>query len=223
MQPNNTSEVGIVEMNVDSNKLTKVLAGIIGILLVTLIVIINQWSTTEETLIRRNTILQETAKLYADVRDQNEFLRRTMKDYKYADFIRKVYEQRDKDFFETATIAYNRATENELSPFLVMSIIHRESAFNQFAQSYCAFGLMQINYEVWKLELELDIRRIFEKDYNIYNGLKIYKIYLKRAHNDPWRALFFYNNGENMSVEKANHRYPGVVMSSKFMLTSSVQ
>jgi len=213
---NNAFEVGVGSMT----RTTKVLFGIIGILLITLITIIGQWSITEETLKRRNAVLEETALLFKDVRGQNEYLVKVMKDYKFADYIRKIYEQRDRDFFETATITYNRAHEFDIDPFLALSIIHKESGFNQFAQSSVACGLMQINFNAWKAELGLDYKQIFEKDYNIYHGLQIYKYYLKKANGDPWQALFFYNNGDAMPVQKANYKYPGNVMSSRFMLTS---
>jgi len=83
-----------------------------------------------------------------------------------------------------------------LSPLLVMSVIETESSCQPFAvSSHGAYGLMQINYRVWKDILGIDNRRLFDIDYNVKLGITILKRYLDRARGDLYRALNLYNNG----------------------------
>jgi len=193
---------------------------IIGGLLILVVVLFSELFRVNDILDYRTVNLKELALKFKDVRNENEFLTKKIIDYKFAMFATRLYEQKDSDFLETALISYKKAGEYNLDPYLVIAIIHRESNFNPKAQSFCAYGLMQINYEAWKKEMNIDLKRIFEKEYNIDLGLKIYKQYLEKAAGDPWLALLFYNNGESMPVDKTNWKYPGNVMSSRFMIVN---
>lgn len=81
-------------------------------------------------------------------------------------------------------------------PDLILSIIQIESSFNPFAISTMgAYGLMQIRYEVWKEELNIDKAKIFDIDYNIDLGLRILQSYFQKCGGNLKNALFMYNNG----------------------------
>jgi hypothetical protein len=202
------------------NVLVKSLFGIIGVLIFSLLIVADLWTKNYTELTRKTNSLNYLANEFQRVRTENEIINKIKKDRNYYEYLKAIYEQRDGDFFETARLAYDISMEKGMNPFLTMSIIHRESAFNQFAQSNCAFGLMQINFEAWKDMRGLDRSKIFDKRYNISHGLEIYKYYLRMANYDPWLALFYYNNGEAADPETANKAYPGVVMNSKFMKPS---
>ena len=94
-----------------------------------------------------------------------------------------------------------------------MSIIQVESDFKPYAVSKAgAYGLMQINYSVWKDELNIRFNRIYEKEYNIELGLKILKHYYDETNGDLLKALFHYNNGYKFN----NTAYSGKVISTLF-------
>lgn len=227
------------ETDPDSNKRffkrvrlsTKILCGIIVIISFSLIGVIRLYQNSNRQLLQKTSTLKWLAFQHRNVREENEYYKKFMENQDYLEFIRKIYEQKDKDFFETATIAYNEAKKAEINPFLIMSIIHKESAFNQYIVSQitvtdenglpkrvpCAYGLMQINYNAWKedTDLNLDVNKIYDKQYNIEKGIYIYKYYLKIANGNYWQALYFYNNGTD--PKNPNTAYSGNVMGSKFM------
>ncbi len=106
-------------------------------------------------------------------------------------------------FSEIVEVAYRKSKEYGFNPNLVLSIILVESAFNPKAvSSKGACGLMQVNFEVWKDELNIDRQRLFDIEYNIDLGLKILKRYYKVADGDILRALHLYNNGFLFNNEK---------------------
>lgn len=112
-------------------------------------------------------------------------------EYRNATFRKKFPE-----FSRIVDVAYRKARVYGFSPNLVLSIIQVESAFNPGAVSTAgAYGLMQVRYSVWKDELGIDVKRIFDIDYNIDLGLRILKQYSDLSGGDMGRALFLYNNG----------------------------
>ncbi len=94
-----------------------------------------------------------------------------------------------------------------------MAIIQVESAFDPYAVSSAgAYGLMQINYTVWKDYLSINFNRIFEKEYNIDLGLKVLKHYYDNASGNMFMALFRYNNGYKYN----NTKYNGKIIATRF-------
>ncbi|MCU0286002.1 MAG: transglycosylase SLT domain-containing protein [Acidobacteria bacterium] len=111
-------------------------------------------------------------------------------------FEKKAFQLRFPHFSETVKIVYDKSKEFGFNPFLIMAIIQVESSFNPTAISNAgAYGLMQINYKVWKDVLEIDFHRIFDKEYNIELGLKILKHYYDKANGNLFKALSRYNTG----------------------------
>ena len=118
------------------------------------------------------------------------------------DFKISAFKRKYPQFGTIVTKAYNEARKNNLSPYIVMSIIHVLSNFNPNAKSSVAHGLMMINLQVWRDFFRIDDKRIYEIGYNISLGCKILRHYLDKTGGDMSRALFLYNNGYLYNNEK---------------------
>jgi len=213
----------------------RVLFGIIGILVVCLLGTIDSLTKTEQRLKQRTENLRWLAFEHQKIRNERDFYSKLTKDYEYYKFVKTIYEHKDKDFFETITIAYEESLRQNISPWDTMSIMWVESGIQQFVVSQikkivdgeivtkpCAYGFMQVNYNAWKEEKGLTLDNIFDKKTNIRVGLEIYKYYLRLASqstSDPKEqkklALFYYNNGTDPQIP--NYNYAPTVLSSKFM------
>jgi soluble lytic murein transglycosylase-like protein len=122
------------------------------------------------------------------------------------EFLVGVMETRDKDLYSITKAAWKWGRVYQVSPYLILAVVHRESNFNPAARSYdkdgveLAMGAMQINYRVWKDTLKLDISRMSDVDYNVQNGVIILKHYLDRNPGDVSRALWeYWGRGESYS------------------------
>jgi soluble lytic murein transglycosylase-like protein len=104
----------------------------------------------------------------------------------------------------------------DVRPELSMSVAHRESFFIVDARSNVAWGLFQINLEVWKDELKLNEQNVLDLDTNIRCGIWILKQYLVDCGGDEIQALNKYWTG---SVIPPHDGYTKRIYSSKFMLT----
>jgi soluble lytic murein transglycosylase-like protein len=103
-------------------------------------------------------------------------------------------------------MVHQEATRADLSPELVMSVIHVESAFNPYAVSYVgAQGLMQV-MPFWKKELGRKDDNLINAAINLRYGCTILKHYLKREKGDWIRALARYNGSLGRT------KYPEKVM-----------
>lgn len=235
---NNTS-VELTEVTVDPgskkehwlkrNKF-QFLLGIIGILTLCLLGTIDSLTKTEQQLKQKTESLRWLAFEHEKARNERDFYAKLTKDYDYYKFVKTIYEHKDKDFFETISIAYEESVKQNTSPWDTMSIIWAESGFQQFAVSQilkidkkdgqlkqfpCSYGLMQINFNAWKNTKDLNLHNIFDKKTNIRTGLEIYNYYLWLAKGDKKLALFYYNNGTD--PDTPNYSYAPTVLRSKFM------
>jgi len=108
---------------------------------------------------------------------------------------------------------FTLSRKHGFDPYLVMAIIFVESSFNRHAVSRAgAYGLMQVNYPVWKNELNIDRKKLTQIDYNIELGLTILKGYLQETKGDMIKALILYNNGYKYN----NTNYHEKVIASNF-------
>jgi hypothetical protein len=136
---------------------------------------------------------------------------------KYLTFMTRLFREKYPQMAKIGTVSFTKGEEYEMSPYLILSIIQVESAFKPTARSSVAYGLMQINYHAWKKDLEIDLVRIFDVEYNIDLGCRVYKYYLKVAKGDVLKALFYYNNGASSKRPfKANERYGPEVQKALF-------
>jgi soluble lytic murein transglycosylase-like protein len=128
-------------------------------------------------------------------------------------FQENVYRLQAPEFARITAAAFTQGRKHGFNPYLVMAVIFVESRFNRYAVSRAgAYGLMQVNYSVWKNELNIDRRKLTEVDYNIELGLTILKNYLRETRGDIIKALILYNNGYNYT----NSNYYEKVIASNF-------
>lgn len=124
-----------------------------------------------------------------------------------------VFQLRYPRFSRVSKIVYQKSKEYGFNPYLIMAVIQVESGFDRFAVSTAgAYGLMQVNFNVWKDELDIDYTRIFEPEYNVDLGLKILKHYYKETGGNILKALFRYNNGYKYN----NTGYNGKIIATQF-------
>lgn len=118
----------------------------------------------------------------------------------------KRYMKDDKKRLEFLRLVHQEATRAELSPELVMAVIHVESAFQRFAISYVgARGYMQV-MPFWKKEIGRQDDNLMHPRTNLRYGCTILKHYLKRERGDWIRALARYNGSLGRT------KYPEKVM-----------
>ncbi len=127
-----------------------------------------------------------------------------------SDVLRRKY----PSFAKITEIVFKKSIENGLDPNLIMGLIEIESNFKRYAvSSKGAYGLMQINYKVWKDEYNINPERIFDIEYNVDIGMKILKRYLKVAKGDLMKALHLYNNGYLYNNEAYKYKVISTVFS----------
>jgi len=128
-------------------------------------------------------------------------------------FKENVFQLKYPKFSNIARTVFKKSKEYGFSPYLTMALIQVESNFEPYAVSTAgAYGLMQVNYSVWKNNLNIDFDRIYEHEYNIDLGLKVLKHYYDEASGNLFTALFRYNNGYKYN----NTRYNGKIAATKF-------
>lgn len=160
----------------------------------------------------KHTLLEKTAHLnrqVATLKQQVSLFRGKEMEDKETKDVRKFQENafrlRFPHFTETVGLVFQKSKEYGFNPYLVMAVIQVESNFDPFAVSTAgAYGLMQINYSVWKDELKINFNRIFDKEYNLDLGLKILRHYYDRSAGNLQMALFRYNNGYNFNNTEYN-------------------
>jgi soluble lytic murein transglycosylase-like protein len=103
------------------------------------------------------------------------------------------------------TQVHQQATQLDLSPQLVLSIIEVESGFDRYAVSLAgAQGLMQV-MPFWKEEIGRPDDNLIHPDTNLRYGCHILRYYLDREAQHLSRALAAYNGSSGSS------RYPETV------------
>ncbi|MCP4216287.1 MAG: lytic transglycosylase domain-containing protein [bacterium] len=158
--------------------------------------------------------LQETVEIQqTEIKQQETYRADENNRLALYNFKENVFKLRYPGYLSTAEKVFKKSKEYGFNPYLIMALIQVESGFNSYAVSTAgAYGLMQVNYSVWKNELNIDLRRIYEKEYNIDLGLKILKHYYDRSRGNIFRALFHYNNG----YKHNNTRYNGKIIATNF-------
>lgn len=146
-------------------------------------------------------------------------------EYQELQFIAQTLATNNATMYAAAKSAWKWGAVYGVSPHLIMAVAHRESNFDPSARSYnqdgseLAYGLMQINYRVWKDELRLDLGRLDDVDYNVQQGTIILKHYLDKSPGDIGQALFAYWGGE---FGGGRYTYPPRVLESKFFNTDGM-
>jgi soluble lytic murein transglycosylase-like protein len=96
---------------------------------------------------------------------------------------------------------------------VIISIIWQESKFKKHALSkkywggYRDYGLMQISDYFWKF----DKKFIFDEDYNIVIGYRIYKKLWKQSNYNLWYSLKYYN-GTSIYAHEVMNIYSNLIV-----------
>lgn len=163
-----------------------------------------------ETIEKLNT---QVSQLEKDLSYYKSLQEKMQQENAFQLFEQKTFQLRFPNFSETIRIVYKKSNEYGFNPYLVMAMIQVESGFNPNAvSSEGACGLMQVNYSVWKDELNIDYGKIFDKEYNIDLGLKILKHYYEKANGNIFVALSYYCSGYNSNCPV----YNGKILASRF-------
>lgn len=114
----------------------------------------------------------------------------------FFNFKEKTFQLKYPEFARITNIVYRKSKEFGLNPYLVMALIQVESNFDRYAVSSAgAYGLMQINYSVWKKVYDIKREKLFDKEYNIDLGLRILTHYIRKSSGNLFLALQWYNGG----------------------------
>jgi len=166
--------------------------------------------TNQKTIEKLNKKIE---KLNSQVSFYKAYQKNEKKRLSFFHFKENVFSLRYPEFSKIIKIVFKKSKEYSFNPYLTMAIIQVESGFQPYVISSAgAYGLMQINYSVWKNELKIDLNRIFEIEYNIDLGLKVLKHYYDNASGNMFIALFRYNNGYKYN----NTNYNGKIIATRF-------
>lgn len=192
----------------------------INIFLVTVLIMVIMTAAVIDLSRERN----DNRKMIADLDGQVDQLKKSVTYYvdarnhekeerEFRKFKENVFKLRYPKFTKTAKTVFDKSREYGFNPYLVMAVIQVESAFDRFAVSTAgAYGLMQVNYSVWKDVYNIDFNRIYNAEYNVDLGLKILKRYYEKSGGNMLKALFRYNNGYKYN----NTGYSGKVVATNF-------
>jgi soluble lytic murein transglycosylase-like protein len=180
--------------------------GLSGIFLVCAIVLSARQVENQKTIIA----LQKTVNsLNYKINTHHEVITKT----DFYRFQENIYRLQTPEFSKITDSVFNQSKKYGFNPYLIMAIIYVESNFKRHAVSKAgAYGLMQVNYAVWKDELKINFKKITQVDYNIELGLTILKSYLRETSGDILRALILYNNG----YKYTNSTYHEKVIATNF-------
>jgi soluble lytic murein transglycosylase-like protein len=180
--------------------------GLSGIFLACAIVLSARQVASQKTI---QSLQKTVASLSHKINAHQEAMART----DFYRFQETIYRLQAPDFARITAAAFTLGRKHGINPYLVMAVIFVESRFDRRAVSRAgAYGLMQVNYQVWKDELGIDRRKLTQVDYNIELGLTILKGYLRETGGDIIKALILYNNG----YKYANDTYSEKILASNF-------
>jgi len=147
----------------------------------------------------KEELIKNSVELIAFTEEKNreiERLNKKINKFAMISYRDKMVKKKYPAFSKIVEVVYKKSRAYGFEPDLIMSLIYTESSFKPKAvSSHGAYGLMQVNYSVWKDELQLDASKLFNIEYNIEMGLKILKRYYDKSNGDIMRALHLYNNG----------------------------
>lgn len=100
------------------------------------------------------------------------------------------------------------AKSDSIDPFLIISLIRQESAFNPKAKSRAgAMGLMQLLPSTARRVASVPKSKLFEPDQNLKAGVRFFGQLMRKYNGKTYLALAAYNAGPNV-VDRWLERYP---------------
>jgi soluble lytic murein transglycosylase-like protein len=167
---------------------TLLLIGLTG-LFIGLVDFNRKYESKKENL---NILASEVFRLEQTI-DRND---QKLKAYDLLEFKVNAFSTRYSLFSKILDSVYHKSRKYGFQPDLVLGIVKVESDFDPNVISFKgAYGLMQVNLPVWREELSIDEKRIFDVDYNIDLGLRILRMYYDESKGNLKLALHLYNNG----------------------------
>jgi len=186
--------------------------GLSGIFLVCAIVLSAKQVESHKTI---QTLQKTVATLNHKISSHREAIAKT----DYYRFQENVFRVQVPEFSHITGSVFTQSREHGFNPYLIMALIFVESRFNRRVVSGAgSYGLMQVNYKVWKDELNIDRRRLTEIDYNIELGLTILEVFLRETKGDLIKALIFYNSG----YRSTNSNYHKKIIASNFYRSARI-
>jgi soluble lytic murein transglycosylase-like protein len=169
------------------------LIGLFGVGLVGIFLALVEFNTSyREKHLKISSLSAELEQLES----QMNLARTKLDNYDFLAFKANIFEKRDPHLSRITESVYEKSSHYGFQPELILGMMKVESGYNPRAVSRRgAYGLMQVNFSVWKDELDIDKKRIFDIDYNIDLGLQILKRYYLESKGNLKRALHLYNNG----------------------------
>ncbi len=126
----------------------------------------------------------------------------------FAETPRMIHETTLKMYFPLDYYEDAKRSATDLDPFIVLSIVRQESAFNPKARSKAgARGLMQVMLPTARKIARQASRKLFDPATNIQVGVKLFLNQVQRFNGDFELALAAYNAGR-LKVEDWQRRYP---------------
>lgn len=99
-----------------------------------------------------------------------------------------------------------KTSETNYDLDLILAIIYKESRFRPQVRSRVAYGLMQINYGVWKDQFEIDSRdELYDPGKNLEIGFQIIEHYFEKTGGKLERTLHYYNNGPSRKYNNTDY------------------
>lgn len=169
-------------------------------------------SDYEEKQYRVNVLTERLDQVEEELKQE----RQKNANYGFLKYKVTAYNKRFPMFSKILDTVYYKSFQYGFTPEMVLGVIKVESNYEPTAVSHVgAYGLMQINLQVWKKALNINVHRIFDVEYNIDLGLKVLKHYYDETNGDIKRALHLYNNGYKYN----NTSYIGKVDSAMLSLS----
>ena len=185
-------------------KLTSILFA--SLILVTGAMILSTAAFLNQRSINRS-IVQSLNHQVSDLTATVARYRTGMEKIEFYDFKDNILRMRSPVFSRIVETVFQKSRDFRFNPYLVMALIQVESGFDPYAVSKSgSYGLMQVNYPVWKNELSINPKRIFEVEYNVELGLKILSQYYRESDGNMVAALFLYNNGYKYANDGFNQK-----------------
>jgi len=131
--------------------------------------------------------------LISSIAEKNIMVEKVSRKVWKLEYFQRILKEMRPERYNIFDTIYDTSRKYKLSPDAMLRLVKIESNFNPMARSKVAYGLTQINYKAWKHVV--DYGQILNPEYNIKEGLKIFKFYLDLSGGDYKQALFYYNNG----------------------------
>ena len=167
------------------------------------------------------TIVERYQTELTDCSEKNKKMLRELIHYRMIEALKKQIHQHNnlRVNHDTLQTILDFHANNNWNLSLILAVVEKESSYRTKVISHVgAVGLTQVNYPVWKRQLNINKRSdLFDPQINLEIGFNvIFKEYLDMADGDIELALLYFNNGPSGARSpNANIRYVKQVLTLK--------